>query len=139
MRASCLAFCISRLLGESIWRRNSTSKGAASKRPATASGCGGAGPSAASPLLPDAQRHRLRRGSWYPTPRRSQRRSTPFFSTLLKPRFQAGGEAAARGGIAVDLFVPVVGHVFQARVGNERRELVTDGEIVSNKRGTVDA
>jgi hypothetical protein len=56
---------------------------AASKRPATASGCGGAGPSAASPLLPDAQRHRLRRGSLQPTPRRSQRRSTPFFSTLL--------------------------------------------------------
>src|SRR5713101_7209907 len=84
MRASCLAFCISRLLGESIWRRNSTSKGAASKRPATASGCGGAGPSAASPLLPDARWHRLRRGSWHPTPRRSQRRSTPFFSNLSK-------------------------------------------------------
>src|SRR3989442_12594015 len=102
MRASCLAFCISRLLGESIWRRNSTSKGAASKR-------------------------------------RSQRRSTPFFSTLLKPRFQAGREASARSGIAVDLFVPVVGHVFQARVGNEPRELVPDGEIVSNKRGAFDA
>ena len=31
----------------------------------------------ASPLLPDAPRHRLRRGSLHPTPRRSQRRLTP--------------------------------------------------------------
>jgi hypothetical protein len=58
-------------------------KGIASNRPATASGCGGAGPSAASPLLPDAPRHRLRRGSLHPTPRRSQRRLTPFFHGLL--------------------------------------------------------
>src|ERR1700726_2997167 len=42
-----------------------------------------AGPSAASPLLPDAQRHRLRRGALHPTPRRSQRRLTPFFCSLL--------------------------------------------------------
>ena len=32
-----------------------------------------------SPML----RHRLRRGAWHPAPRRSQRRSTPFFSSLL--------------------------------------------------------
>src|SRR5207245_954154 len=43
----------------------------------------GAGPSAASPLLPDAQRHRPPRGSLHPTPRRSQRRSTLFFGSLL--------------------------------------------------------
>ncbi len=54
------------------------------KRPATASGCGGAEPSAASPLLSDALRHRLRRSSLHPTPRRSQRRLTPFFSNLLE-------------------------------------------------------
>ncbi len=53
-------------------------KGVASKRPDTASGCGGAGPSAASPLLPDAPRHRLRRVFLHPTPRRSQRRPHPF-------------------------------------------------------------
>src|SRR6266542_1004728 len=35
-------------------REDFLSKTVASKRPATASGCGGAGPSAASPLLPDA-------------------------------------------------------------------------------------
>src|SRR5712691_5254146 len=58
-------------------------EGLASKRPATASGCGGAGPSTALPLLPDAPRHRLRRGALHPAPRRSQRRSTPFFSSLL--------------------------------------------------------
>src|SRR6266498_5169202 len=58
-------------------------KGVAGKRSATAGGCGGAGPSAASPLLPDAPRHRLRRGSLHPTPRRSQRRPTPFFHGLL--------------------------------------------------------
>ncbi len=57
--------------------------GFASKRSATASGCGGAGPSAALPLLPDAHRHRLRRGALHLAPRRSQRRSTPFFSNLL--------------------------------------------------------
>ncbi len=44
------------------------------------------GPSAASPLLPDAQRHRLRRESLHPTPRRSQRRLTLFFSSLLELR-----------------------------------------------------
>jgi hypothetical protein len=46
-------------------------------------GCGGAGPSAASALLSDAPRHRPRRASLHPTPRRSQRRLTPFFSGLL--------------------------------------------------------
>src|SRR6266550_7163859 len=83
MRASCLAFCKSRRKEVCLSERTSCSEGVASKRPATASGCGGAGPSAASPLLPDAQRHRLRRGSLHPTPRRSQRRLTPFFSSLL--------------------------------------------------------
>src|SRR5260221_13518106 len=83
MRASCLAFCKSRCREISVDKKIFRSQGIASKRPATASGCGGAGPSAASPLLSDAQRHRLRRGSLHPTPRRSQRRSTPFFSTLL--------------------------------------------------------
>src|SRR6266513_1978953 len=37
-----------------IAMKTSRSKDIASKRPATAGGCGGAGPSAASPLLPDA-------------------------------------------------------------------------------------
>src|SRR6266542_382141 len=86
MRASCLAFC--------IWRGRKRGReeirdwlgGLAGKRPATASGCGGAGPSAALPLLPDAQRHRLRRGALHPAPRRSQRRSTSFFSNLLEVR-----------------------------------------------------
>src|SRR6266498_3789735 len=35
------------------------------------------------------QWHRLRRGSLHPTPRRSQRRLTPFFSSLLDFRPQA--------------------------------------------------
>src|SRR5438477_12511342 len=42
-----------------------------------------AGPSAASALLSDAPRHRPRRPSLHPAPRRSQRRLTPFFSSLL--------------------------------------------------------
>ena len=89
------------------------SSAVASKRTATASGCGGPGPSAASPLLTDALRHRLRRASLHPTPRRSplahQRqahgsrerrpqpavtRSTPFFSSLL--RLDGGGGFAGR-------------------------------------------
>src|SRR5712691_8054411 len=69
--------------GRLLAERTFLLKSVASKRPATASGCGGAGPSAASPLLSDAQRHRPRRGSLHPTPRRSQRRLTPFFSSLL--------------------------------------------------------
>src|SRR5437773_638051 len=84
MRASWLAFCKSRRR-VSPEKKCPRSQGVASKRPATASGCGGAGPSAASPLLSDAQRHRPRRGSWHPTPRRSPRRPTPFFSNLLLP------------------------------------------------------
>src|SRR5206468_803750 len=36
-----------------------------------------------SALLSDAQRHRPRRASLHPAPRRSQRRLTPFFSSLL--------------------------------------------------------
>src|SRR5438128_11534191 len=59
------------------------SRVAASKRPAAPRGCGGAGPSAASALLSDAPRHRPRRASLHPAPRRSQRRLTPFFSSLL--------------------------------------------------------
>src|SRR5882672_8063765 len=48
-----------------------------------------AGPSAASalrrpePQAKDAPRHRPRRASLHPAPRRSQRRLTPFFSSLL--------------------------------------------------------
>src|SRR5450830_556828 len=83
MWASCLAFCNSRRKKESLTETPSRSKGAASKKPATASGCGGAGPSAASALLSDAPRHRPRRASLHPAPRRSQRRLTPFFSSLL--------------------------------------------------------
>src|SRR5438445_5467805 len=83
MRASCLAFCSWRSRGLSREERNDRVASFAGKRPATASGCGGAGPSAALPLLPDAQWHRLRRGALHPAPRRSQRRSTPFFSSLL--------------------------------------------------------
>src|SRR5437762_6933504 len=41
------------------------------------------GPSASSALLSDAPRHRPRRASLHPAPRRSQRRLTPFFSSLL--------------------------------------------------------
>src|SRR6266496_4763298 len=69
--------------GRPLRREDFALESVASKRPATASGCGGAGPSAASPLLPDAPRHRLRRGSLHPTPRRSQHRPTPFFHGLL--------------------------------------------------------
>src|SRR5438128_4212548 len=60
------------------------SRVAASKRPAAPRGCGGAGPSAASALLSDAPRHRPRRASLHPAPRRSHRRSTPFSSSLLE-------------------------------------------------------
>src|SRR5437868_9243341 len=84
MRASCLAFCKPRLRGASIEEKHLRCEGTRGQRPATAGGCGGAGPSAASPLLPDAQWHRLRRGSLHPTPRRSQRRLIPFFSSLLE-------------------------------------------------------
>jgi len=52
MRASCLAFCNSRRRRAFSQRKFLGSKGVVSKRPATASGCGGAGSSAASPLLP---------------------------------------------------------------------------------------
>src|SRR5438477_2160676 len=45
-----------------------------------------AGPSASSALLSDAPRHRPRRASLHPAPRRSQRRLTPFFSSLPRPR-----------------------------------------------------
>src|SRR5437867_7205192 len=83
MRASCPAFCKSRRRNISLEKEGHRFQGVARKRPATASGCGGAGSSAASPLLPDAQWHRLRRGSLHPAPRRSQRRLTPFFSSLL--------------------------------------------------------
>ena len=48
----------------------------------------------ASPLLSNAQRHRPRRGSWYPTPRRSQRRLTPFFSSLLASANLTGPHAS---------------------------------------------
>src|SRR5207247_9638971 len=83
---------------------------------ATAAAASHAGPSAASLLLPDEQKlsgdllvprapgvGRLRRGSLHPTPRRSQRRSTPFFSSLLAPGsgltrqfFEPRGARAAR-------------------------------------------
>src|SRR6266498_3330822 len=60
-------------------------KSAGSKRPATASGCGGAGPSAASALLSDAPRHRPRRASLHPTPRRSQRPPHTIFQQPVNP------------------------------------------------------
>src|SRR6185369_1673532 len=55
----------------------------AAGRAATAAAESRAGASAASALLSDAQRHRPRRTSLHPAPRRSQRRLTPFFSSLL--------------------------------------------------------
>src|SRR6266542_4681872 len=58
-------------------------KFSAAGRKATAAAERRAGPSASLPLLCDAQSHRRRRGAWHPAPRRSQRRSTPFFSRLL--------------------------------------------------------
>src|SRR5215472_15575249 len=67
---------------------------AASKSAAAASGCGGAGPSPALPLLDDAPRHRLCRGALDSTPRRSQRRATPFFSSLLGASSGCGGAFA---------------------------------------------
>src|ERR1700687_1852403 len=91
MRASCLAFCSRRRRKGESEKGNGWFRAFAGKRPATASGCGGAGPSAVLPLLPDAQKHRLRRGALQPAPRRSQRRSTPFFSSLLVRR--VGGVA----------------------------------------------
>src|SRR5437660_6637593 len=91
MRASCLTFGRRRSLRERRPRGSATGarprscwKLSAAGRKATAAAERRAGPSAASPLLPDAQRHRLRRGSLHPTPRRSQRRLTPFFSSLLE-------------------------------------------------------
>src|SRR5437870_12997698 len=83
MRASCLAFCNECCKEGSLEQESLRDKQVGSKRPATASGCGGAGPSAASALLSDAPRHRPRRASLHPAPRRSQRRLTPFFSSLL--------------------------------------------------------
>src|SRR5438552_15307990 len=83
MRASCLAFCNSCCKGGFLEQESLLGNRIGSKRPATASGCGGAGPSAASALLSDAPRHRPRRASLHPAPRRSQRRLTPFFSSLL--------------------------------------------------------
>src|ERR1700693_2632390 len=74
------------------------SQGAASKGPPAASGCGGAGPSAASALLSDAQRHRPRRASLHPAPRRSQRRLTPFFHGPLALAALARVPFAACGG-----------------------------------------
>src|SRR6266576_3673125 len=52
-----------------------------------------AGPSAASALLSDAPQHRPRRASLHPAPRRSQRRLTPFFSSLLD--ISAGGRVSS--------------------------------------------
>src|SRR5437870_8025006 len=83
MRASCLAFCNECCKEGSLEQESLRDKQVGSKRPATASGCGGAGPSAASALLSDAPRHRPRRASLHPAPRRSQRRLTPFFRSLL--------------------------------------------------------
>src|SRR5437899_7918726 len=107
MRASCLAFCRSRRREISPEKKRHRFQGVASKRPATANGCGGAEPSAASPLLPDARQHRLRRGSLHPTPRRSQRRSTPFFSSLLT---MSSAIAETWGG-----FEESLGYVFRNR------------------------
>jgi hypothetical protein len=58
----------------------------AAGRNATAAADSRAGSSPALPLLTDAPRHRRRRGALYPTPRRSQRHPTPFFSNLLETR-----------------------------------------------------
>src|SRR5262252_2787925 len=69
-----------RLLRELRWNRY----GVASKKPASASGCGGTGSSAASPLLADAPWHRHRRVSLHPNPWRSQCHLTPFFSSQLR-------------------------------------------------------
>jgi hypothetical protein len=63
-----------------------------SKKPATASGCGGAGPSAASPLLSDAFQHRTRRGSLHLAPRRSQRRPHPFSATCYDDNKKSPGK-----------------------------------------------
>ncbi len=71
----------------------------AAGRNATAAAESRAGPSAASPLLGRVARHRLRRGSWHLAPRRSQRRSTPFFSNLLTDRLEAGAQFAGAGGV----------------------------------------
>src|SRR5882672_3463270 len=93
MRASCLAFCNGCCKGGLLEQESRRGKRVGSQRPATASGCGGAGPSAASALLSDAQRHRRRRASFHPAPRRSQRRLTPFVSSLLAlERPRTGGE-----------------------------------------------
>src|SRR5260221_14732288 len=86
MRASCLAFCNECCKEGSLEQESLRDKQVGSKRPAAASGCGGAGPSASSALLSDAPRHRPRRASLHPAPRRSQRRRTPFFSSLLAAR-----------------------------------------------------
>src|SRR5438445_2636336 len=108
MRASCLAFCKPRPRRISVEEKHFRCEGSGGKRPATASGCGGAGPSAASPLLSDAQWHRPRRGSWHPTPRRSQRRSTPFFSNLLDGMGETMKHKAGLFVLALAVLVPHV-------------------------------
>src|SRR6266508_6145134 len=89
-------------------------KGVAGKRSATAGGCGGAGPSAASPLLPDAPRHRLRRVSLHPTPRRSQRRLTPFFHALLAAAVLTSCLPASLLLAATPVLPPIVEYTLEA-------------------------
>src|SRR6266516_2094757 len=72
-------------------------KSVASKRPATASGCGGAGPSAASPLLSDAPRHRLRRVFLHPTRGARNAAHTLFQQPARERRFGPRSDSPLRG------------------------------------------
>src|SRR6266487_4066665 len=101
MRASCLAFCNWRRRGALLEEKDYRLERVVGKRPATASGCGGAGSSAASALLSDAPRHRPRHASLHPAPRRSQRRLTPFFSSLLVALLGMTRNSRSGGGVLV--------------------------------------
>src|SRR6266540_2271175 len=83
MRVSCLAFCNSRRKKDSLAERTFLSRIVLSKRPATASGCGGAGPSASSPLLPDAPPASPSSRLLASDPAALATPPTPFFSNLL--------------------------------------------------------
>ncbi len=85
MRASRPGFCLSRRKLRPISRAFVPVTSRREQKPGHPSGCGGAGSSAALPLLGRvALDTRPSRGALHPAPRRSQRRLTPFFSNLLE-------------------------------------------------------
>src|SRR6476620_4864491 len=100
MRVSCLAFCNSVSKEFSSEGRFSASKPGEQKAShrkrlrRRGAVCG-----VAAPLR--CHRHRRRRVSWHPAPRRSQRRLTPFFSSLPAVRMSPSSDRAAKTALAV--------------------------------------